>query len=251
MKGIWKDSEVKSLFCEVEKSINNGESLKSAFSRHAYKYSRANGSVRNYYYHELDRLKNDNLRAQRLDIDLSKHEKLEFEYFSKEEEKEFLEKVENMTMNGMSVRGACLSLANGDVGKMLRYQNKYRSVKKKGKMPDNIIPFTKKSSSITDGEIQALFAGLVRLVKKSAQEEVEYKTKLKEEMANRELRKMMALLGDREKELDKLKEEFISLKKENARLTERFRMNACLKAKIFKREQNVNKNVGIDKEVCK
>lgn len=235
MKGIWKDNEVKDLFCEVENSAKKGESLKCAFSRHAEKYKRANGSVRNYYYHEVDRLKDDKVRAERLCIDLDKHNKACIKYFSSEEENEFFERVKSMTDKGMSVRKACLSLAGGEDGKMLRYQNKYRALcKKKREVPDNIIPFAKKSSAITDSEIQALFAGLVRLVKRSAQEEAEMKIKEREERANRELRKTLALLGERDREIEKIKSQFLSIKKENENLLKGMRENACFRAKLLK-----------------
>lgn len=242
MKGIWKDSEVKALFCEVESSVEKGESLKNAFSRHADRYKRASGSVRNYYYHEIDRLKGDEKRAERLKIDLKRHNKSSIEYFSKEEESSFFEKIKGMTERGMSVRKACLSLAEGDSGKLLRFQNKYRAIcrKKVGEVPDNIIPFTKKNSLITDGEIQALFAGLVRLVKRSAQEEAEARAKEREERANRELRKMIALLGEKDREIENIKSQFLSLKKERENLLQGQRENACLMAEVLKGKKPKN-----------
>ena len=236
MKGVWKDSEVKALFGEVEKCVKGGESLRKAFALHAKKYSRAEGSVRNYYYKEVSRFEKDKGRAKRLCINLENHEKAKFEYFSQEEESEFYNKIKAMVADGMSVRKACLTLAEGNGEKMLRYQNKYRALCKKNEkpMPNNIIRFSKKSNSITDVEIQALFAGLVRLVKRSAQEEAESRVKEREERANRELRRVIATLGERERELDELKNAFMGLKRENEKLMQGVRRNACLKAKVLK-----------------
>lgn len=243
MKGIWKDSEVRALFCEVEESATKGQSLKSAFDNHAKKYKRASGSVRNYYYGEIEKLKKDDLRLKRLKIDLSKHAKANIEYFSKEEEKDFYQKVKNMVSSGMSVRKACLTLANGDSAKMLRYQNKFRAIAKKEakNKPNNIIRFTKRQTTITDAEIQALFAGLVRLVKRSAQEEADAKAKDREERANRELRRMIALLGEREREIEKVKEDFATIKKENEKLLQGMRRQNCLKAKVLSEKIKLSK----------
>lgn len=243
MKGIWKDSEVKALFGEVEKSVTRGKSLKNAFDAHAKRYKRASGSVRNYYYGEIERLKNDSERLERLNIDLSRHAKTSREYFSKEEENKFYQKVKCMVSSGMSVRKACLTLANDDGAKMLRYQNKFRALsrKKVEAKPDNIIRFTKRQTSITDAEIQALFAGLVRLVKRSAQEEADARAKEREERANGELRKMIVLLGEREREIERVKEDFASIKKENEKLLQGVRRQSCLKARVLNEKYKLSK----------
>lgn len=250
MKGYWGNDEVKALFREVEKCLARGENLKKAIENHAKKYSRACGSVRNYYYGEISRLKGDETRLKKLGIDLSKHSKNSFEYFSKEEEDEFYSKIKDMVAKGMSVRKACFNLANGDGRKMLRYQNKYRTLCKNicDKKPDNIIQFKKRSNSITDSEIQALFAGLVRLVKRSAQEDAEAKIRERSEQLNSQLRKTMALLGEREHELEKLKGEILIVKKENEKLLQGKRRQACLKVRIFQEMQQsqgkeIHKNV--------
>lgn len=247
MKGLWKDSEVKALFCEVKSCLSCGGSLKEAFSRHAQKYRRAEGSVRNYYYRELARLECDKDRANKLDINLQGHKKNNIVYFSKEGEREFFDKIQSMTREGLSVRRACLTLANGDSRQMLRYQNKYRALCKKreneeGELPNNVIRFCKKQPSITEGEIQALFAGIVRLVRRSCYEDVEQKLKEREEIANKKLRQMIALLGERERELERVKRDFCEVKKENEKLLQGARRNTCLKARVLKEKGVMEKN---------
>lgn len=232
MKGCWKDDEVKGLFKEVEISKSRGEGLKNAFSRHAKNYGRARGSVRNYYYREVDRLASSPTRAKELEINLSLHGKNPIKYFSKEEEGEFFDKIKGMTEGGMSVRRACLTLAEGDSERMLRYQNKYRAMQKLS-LPNNVIKFSKKKASITDGEIQALFSGLVRLVKRKEQEDAEERVKEVENRANSQLRKMIALLGERDRELEDMKSALAKMKKENETLLQGARRNICLKAKVL------------------
>ncbi len=222
MKGIWKNSEVKELFSIVEDYKGNNRSLKDAFISHAQKYGRKPNSVRNYYYHEVDNLKSDEKRLEKLGIDLSLHNKSSITYFSQEEEEKLMKDVDDMVKKGVSVRKACLSLSGGDVSQMLRYQNKYRNYILKNKPPkeekNNVITFKKTPRTLTDGEVQSLFMGLVRLVKKNAYEESEnlYRDKLNK--ANDELRKLLTRLSSQERDFEKLKIEIKELKNENSAL---------------------------------
>jgi capsular polysaccharide biosynthesis protein len=53
--------------------------------------------------------------------------------FTKEEEKELIKQILTLKSQGVSVRRAVYQLANNDVKKALRYQNKYRNaLKNKG-----------------------------------------------------------------------------------------------------------------------
>ena len=175
MKSIWSDEEVKSLFNTVEEKRGKGESLKNAFSMHAQKFHRKGNSVRNYYYHEVDNLQKDDARRTRLNIDLKKHIKNRLVPFSKEQEEKFLSEVKALTDKGMSVRSACFKLSNGDMTLMTRLQNKFQNLKKeKAEKKDNIITF-KSRKTLTDADINSLFAGLVKLVKKNAYQEVNVK----------------------------------------------------------------------------
>lgn len=254
-KGIWKNQEVKELFLEVENVKANNKPLKDAFINHAKKYNRKPNSVRNYYYHEIDNLSKDSKRLEKLKIDLSKHEKSLIIYFSKEEENDLMKKIDDMVSGGMSVRKACYTLSKGDVGQMLRYQNKYRNFLSKTNSAnennldgEKIIKFTKKRTTLTDNEIQSLFMGLVRLVKRNAIEEISDKVKVDFENANQELRKAIIELHNKEKEYKDLKNEFLKIKEENAKLISNMIKLKCDKATKLREKlekQKLNKIVDV------
>lgn len=212
MNSIWSDEEVKSLFNTVEEKRGKGESLKNAFSAHAQKFHRKENSVRNYYYHEVDNLEKDDARRTRLNIDLKKHIKNRLVPFSKEQEEKFLSEVKALTDKGMSVRSACFKLSNGDMTLMTRLQNKFQNLKKeKAEKQDNIITF-KTRKTLTDADINSLFAGLVKLVKKNAYEEVNVKIKEEKETSEYLLKEAYLELNKKEKEINKLKDELKLLK---------------------------------------
>lgn len=237
-KGIWKNQEVKDLFSTVENYKRENKALKEAFICHAQKYGRKPNSVRNYYYHEIDNLASDSVRVKKLGIDLGKHQKSEIAYFSEVEEKALMERIDRMVKDGVSVRKACLALSNGDVSKMLRYQNKYRNFlakqKPKYESKDNIIKFVTKKTGITDGELQALFMGLVRLVKRNAQEEYDSKLSAQLDKANANLRKALVEMSGKEKELKDLKGNFLKIKEENLLLKQELVALRCDKANKLK-----------------
>lgn len=242
--GIWENQEVKDLFSEVEKTKEENKSLKFAFLTHAQKYDRKPNSVRNYYYHEIDNLKKDDKRLKSIGIDLSKHEKNEIKYFSQEEESLLMEKLNKMVKSGVSVRKACLSLSGGDVELMLRFQNKYRNYlsKQKPKVePNNIVRFTKRNNSLTDSELQALFMGLVKLVKKSAMEEASGRVQLNIDRANIELRKTIIELQNKEREVKELKREFSKIKEENQKLLDNMMKTNCSKAEKLREKLSMTK----------
>ena len=244
MKGIWKNSEVKELFNVVEDYKDKNKSLKLAFIAHAEKYGRKPNSVRNYYYHEVDNLKLDGKRLQKLGINLSRHNKSNINYFSPEEEQKLMQEVDALVKKGVSVRKACLTLSGGDVSQMLRYQNKYRNFlarnkkEEKPQTPQNVIAFKKNSKMLTDGDIQSLFLGLVRLVKKNAQEESEqrYKDKLNE--AKNLLQKAIVSITSKERDCDKLKEEITRLKSENTKLADLNLKLRCSQAELARKNMN-------------
>lgn len=234
MIGIWEENEVKQLFCAVEKCRQENKPIKEAFSQHAKLFARKPNSVRNYYYHEIDNLWRDKARADKLNINLTLHQKANIIYFSHEEEQKLMENIKAMTEKGLSVRKACLTLAGGDVDLLLRYQNKYRNYLAKNKVKlkpaDNIIAFKKPSKGLSDGEVQSLFMGLVRLVKKNAVIEGEEKFKEKLNHANAQLRKALATLQSQAREIDKIKERYLKLKEENASLAQSLVVSRCDKA---------------------
>ena len=245
---IWDDDEVKSLFQNVEKCKECGQSLVQAFAGHAKKFSRKPNSVRNYYYHEVDNLLADKVRAAKLKIDLTKHQKSHFKNFDKVQEGDLFGQIDALTSKGLSVRGACLKLSGGDLQVMTRFQNKYQNMKRKiensqnfqknsaknpkkyeknalkmKKLPQNdkksaenakIIPF-KIPRTLSDADINSLFLGLVRLIKKSAQDE-----------SFESAKEMKQTIFKNEEQIASLKAELGKLKKENALLAEQIAKTA-------------------------
>ncbi len=247
---IWNDVEVKALFDGVENCKKQNFSLVRAFESHAKKFSRKPNSVRNYYYHEVDNLAADKVRAARLRIDITKHQKSHFKNFDKMQEGELFDEIDRLTSNGFSVRSACLKLSGGDLALMTRYQNKYQNMKRKIENNQNSNNFSKKGSgkakksplqikvlkekakdskiipfkmpySLSDADINSLFLGLVKLIKKSAQEETaENFSELKN------------VLNKKESELKNLKQEFERIKTENLALLSKVQENAHLDKKL-------------------
>lgn len=247
-KGLWADEEVKNLFSSVERVKAKSGSLKEAFFLHAQKYSRKPNSVRNYYYHEVDNLCKDKQRAIRLQIDLKKHQKSKIDYFSKEQEKDLITKIDRLVKSGSSVRKACFTLAEGDVGVMLRYQNKYRNFHNRSKFekPDNIIKFARKKEGLSESDINSLFLGLVRLVKKSALEEISEKMKNQLEKTNLMLRKAVVELGEKDEQIANLKDMFAKLKEENKRLMKGVVKSNCDKASKLRKKLTAKSNTVVE-----
>ena len=73
-------------------------------------------------------------------------------------------------------------------------------------MKDNIIKFRKKSK-ISDSEINGLFLGLVKLIKKVALEDASNITGLEVQELNDELQKNSISLAQKDEEIEKLKKE--------------------------------------------
>ena len=104
--------------------------------------------------------------------------------------------------------------------------------------PQNVIAFKKNTKMLTDGDIQSLFLGLVRLVKKNAQEESEQRYKDKLEEAKNLLQKAVVRITSKERDCDKLKEEIMKLKNENTRLADLNLKLRCLQAEQARKNMN-------------
>lgn len=217
---IWKDEEVKALFYEVEDCKKGNTSLKVAFEKHAKNFKRKPNSVRNYYYKEVDNLLLDKKRCGDLGIDLEKHKKTHFICFEKQESENIVLEIEKLTKLGMSVRSACYKLANGDLARMTRLQNKYQNMKK-----NNIIPFRNKQKLLSENEINSLFLGLVRLIKKTAIEEFSEKVKQGEENLQVFMKKAFSDLNKKDEKIAQLQQAFDEVKKENQELIAKLKLN--------------------------
>lgn len=257
----WKDSEVISLFKFIEQGKAQSVCLTKLFLGYAQKSGRMPNSVRNYYYSELENLLTNPKRAKKLGIDVGLHQKNDPKEFSCEETKELVMSILKLTSKGMSVRKACLTLADGDIALMVRYQNKFRTVVVKdkhlydscvnelsgqgvnikpqnNKMPSNVVKFKQRQSFLTDGDINSLFLGLVKLVKKQAGEEVSKGLKIQNEKANLMLRKTLVELSEKENEIKNLRKNFKVLTDSNQKLKEELKTirgkNAQLMSQIQK-----------------
>ena len=195
---IWKNEEVKALFDEVEKCKSKCEPIKNAFFVHAKRFFRRPNSVRNYYYHDIENLKKDKSRLLTLGIDLQKHQTTHFKSFDDVEEKRLLLEVKNLVLSGKSVRKACSEVSGGDLKLMTRLQNKYQNIKAKNLRKDNVIMFHNQKKNLTESDINSLFLGLVKLIKRVATEE-------------------------REQEFEKLENDFQTLKSENLKLEQKIK----------------------------
>ena len=234
---IWNDDEVKSLFMEVENVKNSGLALREAFEKHAKKFMRKANSVRNYYYHEVDNLEKDNERANRLNIDLDKHTKNKLIPFTKEQEENFMKEIKALTERGMSVRSACFKLSGGDMTLMTRLQNKYQNLKTQNTLPNNIVKFRQKF--LTDSDINSLFLGLVKLIKKNASESAEERVRNSANL----LKEAYAELAKKDREIFFIKEDLKKLKLENEKLAERVRKFLLSKGDKLKEELSQKKTI--------
>lgn len=238
----WKDEEIKQLFDIVEKNRKENRSLLSAFSEYAKLSGRKRNSIRNYYYQELSELQKNKSRANKLNINIKNHIVNESVLFSKNETREIISNILKLNSEGYSIRKACLKLANNNVELMVRYQNKYRSVLKsnpelineitkelniknkvmettKSNSPNNLIYFKKQEPKvISEKDINSLFLGLIKLVKKSAAESVEKKLISELDFANSTLRKTLVKLSKTEQDLKEMSTSFENIKIENEKL---------------------------------
>ena len=209
---IWQDEEVKTLFRFVEIKKSENLTLVEIFLQFAKCVGREQKSVRNYYYLEIKRLQNDVERANKLGIDLSQHNSKCSLKFTDREAKNLLGNINKLIKDGHSVRGACLILADGDKSKMIRYQNKYRSIiKKENKNMGNIIKMPT-TNFMSDEDINALFMGLVKLVKRQECERAKLETQFEIETANNKLKSAIKEIIEKKMQIEKLQAEIKILK---------------------------------------
>ncbi|MDD4110654.1 MAG: hypothetical protein PHS54_03775 [Clostridia bacterium] len=249
----WKDAEVKGLFDCIEKIKKANRSLLCGFREFARKYKRKANSVRNYYYLEVENLKKDKERRKRLNIDLSIHDIQRPSKFCNNETEKLVTEILRLKCLGFSIRRACLKLANNSPEIMLRYQNKFRSVmkdnrslynkcllnlrknglsesKEKQKEHNNIIYMKKpEERKLTDEDVNSLFLGLVKLVKKNAIDNIEKDLSSETEFANMALRETLMKVANLEKEIDNKKQELNKEQEKNKQILEE---NFMLKTKL-------------------
>ncbi len=112
----WREEETRLLFDTVRAAGQEGAPLREVFAQVGEQLGRRPNSIRNYYYARVREEPDDSLR------------KSGFSPFTEEELRTLLRAVLLARAEGMSVRACVTRLADGDRSRMLRYQNKYRSV---------------------------------------------------------------------------------------------------------------------------
>ena len=116
----WREDEIDQLWREIQRANASGQPLRSVFEEMGGRLGRKPNSVRNYYYMQLRGQEGDTLRRAQ-----------PFETFTEAEVRSLLKSVLRARAQGQSVRACVMALSQGDHARMLRYQNKYRSLLKK------------------------------------------------------------------------------------------------------------------------
>jgi len=114
----WQDSETDRLFTAVREANATGVPLRTVFERLSGDLGRKPNSIRNYYYACLRERPGDAPRTPA------------FTAFTPEETRRLLREVLMARGQGVSVRACVMRLAEGSHSRMLRYQNKYRTILK-------------------------------------------------------------------------------------------------------------------------
>jgi len=187
------------------------------FDEYAALTARQQNSVRNYYYKELAYLSQNLNLAKDLEINLDNHQVTKATSFSTDETNDIVNNIDNLKAEGYSVRKACLMLSGNDAGKMIRLQNKYRSVKASQAPMGEIIKMPQRQV-IGDEEIKALFLGLVKLIKKGEQEKAKNMVEKELYDANQKLKNAVNELIIKNFEVQRLQKNIMICQQENQNL---------------------------------
>ncbi len=114
----WQSAETDRLFTAVKEANAAGKPLRSVFESLANDLGRKPNSIRNYYYACLRQQPEGAPRTPA------------FQPFTPEETRELLRQVLLPRARGQSVRASVMELSHGSHSRMLRYQNKYRTILK-------------------------------------------------------------------------------------------------------------------------
>lgn len=228
----WDLESAKSLVRFVLQNKNLPKS--TIFNKFARSYSRQVFSVRNYFYKLCKMLKKDKNISKMLQLKPAEVKQiLGSTHFSLALKQKLLRAVLK-TEGQKSVRSACLKLAGGDMELMVRYQNKYRNLIKNNKeevlkimdelknknieirnpFESNIVQMPKVQKTLSDADIKTLFMGLVKLIKKTAEQEVSDSLKKEAEFASNALQTTLVKLRRKELLLEELKAQNKKLKED-------------------------------------
>ena len=114
----WQHAETDRLFSAVKEASAAGKPLRSVFESLSGDLGRKPNSIRNYYYACLRQQPGADTRTPA------------FRPFTPEETHELLRQVLMARGRGESVRACVMALGGGSHSRMLRYQNKYRTILK-------------------------------------------------------------------------------------------------------------------------
>lgn len=205
---------------EVYAKGNRVEGFKNFAKLHNQSYK----SVRNDYYNTLRSLSLEDFEKCKLTY--NRHIIKKHTPFSDMEINDKITKIMSLYNKGYSLRASCLIIANDDKTLALRYQNKIRTMNLQ-KRESNILKITnfkqeisinnaydntkllymsKPKTGITDKDINNLFLGLIRLVKRTYENKFSNNLKQQFNLINVELK---------EKNLKLLDENIILKKKVN------------------------------------
>lgn len=218
MKKGWSNKQIKELFDFVQ-ARSKTISLLECFKKFAEINKRNPLAVRNFYYKQVKILSRNEELAKKLNISIKNYSVKNFVPFSEKQKNDLVDKIDNLVASGQSVRRACQTLANGNVEKMVRYQNKYRSLRK-----CTVINFpatnysATKSKALNDDEIKSLFMGLVKLVKENAIKSSSEDLKLYLQQSEMQKRKDFVILSQNQSKVEKLEKEIADLKQKNSEL---------------------------------
>ena len=124
----WTVEEMKRLFALADEVRREGKGLKKAFEICAGETGRKPNSIRNYYYAQAKALSLLPEYSKKLGIKREGGLKAAFALFREDELKALIREILIRQASGESVRAITISMAAGDKSRMLRLQNKYRSV---------------------------------------------------------------------------------------------------------------------------
>ncbi len=191
----WNVEQTKSLLKFILK--HSKQPLTQSFDLWSKQNARQPFSVRNYYYRLVHQLKDKPTLSAELELSEQELEQVfQSRHFGSTQSEDLLREILPLREN-QSVRAACESMASGDHSQMIRFQNKYRNLLQNNRpLVERVIkelkiqgvdtrePYSGSAGKILnmprlpsakvlrEEEIKALFGGLVRLVRRSAQEEI-------------------------------------------------------------------------------
>ena len=110
-----------------------------------------------------------------------------------------------------------------------KFENKKEIVESSKKQGGEVVVMPKKKTALSDSEINSLFLGLVKLVKKAAEESAEASSLQEAKSANKSLREAIVALAEKEREVEILRQKFEVVKNEKEKLKEKLQNFTCEK----------------------